>query len=98
MAVICPTVTAFDPHEYRLQIERIAAFTTRVHLDLMDGEFAPSKSPNLDQIWWPHSMQADIHLMYQRPMDFLDQLKKLNPRMVIIHNEADVNHVQFADE
>ena len=98
MAIICPTVTAFDPHAYREQIERIAGFTTRVHLDLMDGEFAPSKSPDLDQIWWPHTVQADIHLMYKRPMDHLEQLVKLNPRMVIIHNEADVHHMHFAGE
>lgn len=98
MAVICPTVTAFDPHAYREQVERIAGFTTRVHLDLMDGEFAPSKSPELEQIWWPHTMQADVHLMYKRPMDYLEQLIKLNPRMVIIHNEADVHHMQFAGE
>ncbi len=98
MTVICPTVTAFDTHAYREQIERIASFTTRVHLDLMDGEFAPSKSPELEDIWWPHTMQADIHLMYKRPMDHLKQLIKLNPRMVIIHNEADVHHMHFAGE
>lgn len=98
MAIICPTVTAFDQHAYREQIERIAPFTTRVHLDLMDGEFAPSKSPGLEQIWWPHTMQADIHLMYKRPMDYLEKLIKLTPRMVIVHNEADVHHMQFAGE
>ncbi len=98
MAIICPTVTAFDPHAYREQIERVASFTTRIHIDLMDGEFAPSKSPDLEQIWWPHTMQADIHLMYKKPMDYLEQIIKLNPRMVIIHNEAEVHHMHFAGE
>ena len=98
MAVVCPTVTAFDPHEYRAQMERVGSFTNRVHIDLMDGQFAPSVSPKLEEIWWPHHVQADIHLMYKRPMDFLDQLIKLNPRMVIIHNEADVHHMHFAGE
>lgn len=98
MAVITPTVTAYDPHEYREQIERIAPFTTRVHIDLMDGVFAPTKSVDLDHVWWPHHMQADIHLMYQKPMECADQLIKLNPRMVIIHNEAGVHHMHFAAE
>lgn len=98
MALICPTVTAFDPHTYREQMERIAPFTSRVHIDLMDGEFAPTKSPGLDQIWWPHYMRPDIHLMYKNPMDYLEKIIKLNPRMVIVHNEAEVHHMHFAGE
>lgn len=98
MAVVCPTVTAFDTHAYREQMERVAPFATRVHIDLMDGEFAPTKSPDLAQIWWPHYVQADIHLMYQKPMDYIGQLIKLNPRMVVIHGEADVDHMRFAAE
>lgn len=98
MAVICPTVTAFDPHEYRQQMEQIVPFAKRVHIDLMDGNFAPSKSPDLAHIWWPHELTADIHLMYQRPMDHLKLLIKLRPHMVVIHNEADAHHMHFAGE
>lgn len=95
---ICPTVTAFEPHEYRAQMEYAAGLSNRVHIDLMDGEFAPSVSPNLDQIWWPHNVQADIHLMYQRPMEYMDKLISLKPHMVIVHNEAELHHMHFAAE
>lgn len=98
MPTICPTVTAYDMHDYRVQMERIALFSKRIHIDLMDGEFAPSKSPDLEHIWWPHELTADIHLMYRRPMDYLEKLIKLKPHMVIIHNEADVHHMHFAAE
>ena len=98
MSVICPTVTAFEPHEYREQMERAAGFAERIHIDLMDGEFAPSVSPDLLQVWWPHNIYADIHLMYQRPMDHLQQLIRLKPHMVIVHNEAEVHHMHFAAE
>jgi ribulose-phosphate 3-epimerase len=98
MAIICPTITAYDPHDYRAQIERIETFSKRVHIDLMDGDFAPTKSPGLDQIWWPHELEADVHLMYQHPMEQLEQLLKLRPRMVVIHNEADVHHMHFVAE
>lgn len=96
MAVICPTVTAFDPHEYRAQMEAIKPFTKRVHIDLMDGQFAPSLSPSLAQSWWPHELKADLHLMYQKPMDYVEQLIHLKPNLVIIHNEAEVHHMHFA--
>src|SRR5262245_26022284 len=98
MAVICPTVTAFDPHEYRVQVERLLPFAKRVHIDLMDGNFAPSKSPDLKHIWWPHEFTADIHLMYQKPMESLNEIIKLRPHMVVIHNEAEVHHMHFAAE
>jgi ribulose-phosphate 3-epimerase len=93
---VCPTVTAFDIDEYKRQIMRLEPFTERVHLDLMDGNFAPTKSPDIDSIWWPMSMEADIHLMYQSPMDYIEELIALKPRMVVIHNEAHVHHMHFA--
>ncbi len=98
MAVVCPTVTAFDTSEYRVQMQRLKAFAQRIHIDLMDGEFAPTTSPGLDKIWWPPELTADIHLMYQRPMEHLEQLIKLRPHMVVIHNEAEVHHMHFAAE
>lgn len=98
MAVVCPTITAYDPQEYRAQMERVEGFARRIHIDLMDGEFAPTRSPGLDHTWWPHHLIADIHLMYQRPMDHLAELIKLKPHMVIVHNEASVHHMHFAAE
>ncbi len=98
MTYIVPTVTAFEPHEYREQMDRITRFANRIHIDLMDGEFAPSISPALAHIWWPHHVQADIHLMYQRPMDYLETLIKLKPHMVVVHNEAHMHHMHFAAE
>jgi ribulose-phosphate 3-epimerase len=73
-------------------------FAKRVHIDVMDGEFTPEASPDLNQVWWPHEFTADIHLMYQRPMEHLAKLIELRPHLVIIHNEADVHHMHFAAE
>ena len=98
MAIVCPTITAFDEAEYKRQIDNVKGFAKRIHIDLMDGEFAPTKSPGLDKVWWPHELEADIHLMYQRPMDHLKQLIHLKPRLVVVHNEAHVHHMHFAAE
>ena len=96
MAVICPTVTAFDPHEYRAQMELLEPFAKRIHIDLMDGEFAPTVSPPLNTVWWPPKLVADVHIMYQRPTSCLEQLIKLKPHLVIFHYEAEVDHADFA--
>ena len=97
MSVICPTITAFDPHEYRAQIEQIEAFAKRIHIDLMDGDFAPSISPDLSSIWWPDNLLADIHLMYRQPEKQIEQLQKLKPNLVVVHYEADLNHTRFVE-
>lgn len=77
-------------------MERIVPFAERIHIDLMDGDFAPTKSPPLEHIWWPPGIKADIHLMYRKPMDYLEHLEKIKPNMVIIHAEAEAEHMHFA--
>lgn len=95
---ICPTVTAFSTHEYAQQMALLRQFSSRLHIDLMDGTFAPTLSPGLDEVWWPPELTVDIHLMYQRPMEQLKRLVRLRPQMVIIHAEAEVHHMHFAAE
>jgi ribulose-phosphate 3-epimerase len=97
MAIICPTITAYEPHGYRAQMEQIESFAERIHIDLMDGEFTSTKSPGLDQVWWPEHLKADIHLMYKHPMEEIDKLIQLKPNLVVVHYEADVNHQEFTE-
>lgn len=96
MSHICPTVTASDLDEYGRQMNVVAKFADRIHIDMMDGKFAPTSSPSLDQVWWPTILKADLHLMYERPGEDIEQIIKLQPNMAIIHYEADVDHMHFA--
>lgn len=98
MNAICPTIDVFDVDAYRQQMTNIAPFAKRVHIDAMDGIFTPEASPDLREMWWPNGMIADLHVMYQRPMDYIDQIVKMRPHMVIIHAEAQVHHMHFAAE
>jgi ribulose-phosphate 3-epimerase len=98
MSIICPTVTAFDLHEYRNQLERVSSFAPRIHVDLMDGEFAPTKSPELSQVWLPEKVKCDIHIMYKRPQDHLEQLIALQPHMVVVQTESECDIPKFASD
>ncbi len=98
MSIICPTVTAFDAHEYRAQIERVISFAPRIHIDLMDGDFAPTKSPDLSQIWLPEDIECDVHIMYKRPQDYLEQLIALKPSLVIVQAESDCDIPKLASD
>lgn len=89
MSIVCPTVTAFSEDEYTEQIERIEPFARRIHLDFMDGEFTPTTSTPIEKAWWPKGIVADIHLMYRRPLEYIETLVSLAPSLVIVHAEAE---------
>lgn len=89
MSVIAPAVLADTPDGYKAQIERIHPFTQRVHIDITDGEFAPTFTVNEAQVWWPQEWQVDIHAMVARPSDHLQTLISLKPHLIIFHVETD---------
>lgn len=95
---ICPTVTAAEPHAYREQMERIADFAVRVHIDLSDGTLAPNKLVDFDRIWWPGGFRADLHVMSADPFKHTKLYRSLGPQLVIVHAEAKGDFGAFADE
>lgn len=90
--IIIPTITTDEPAVYAKRIEEFDAFAPRIHIDVTDGKFAPSQTLNLNQFYWQpadkrHS-QIDLHLMLERPIDWLDQIVSLKPDRVILHAES----------
>lgn len=96
MITICPTITAENSHVYREQVERVQKFASRIHIDLMDGDFTKNKSVEISTVWWPDEMLADIHLMFRNPEAELETLTKLRPHMVIVHAESNCDIPKFA--
>lgn len=96
MAVVCPTVTAYDEEQYTAQLDRVKGFARRIHIDIMDGIFTDKASIGLDKVNWPGNLKIDIHLMAKNPMEYIERLVTLKPHMVIIQNEAEVHHMVMA--
>ncbi|MDQ5953994.1 MAG: hypothetical protein QG647_732, partial [Patescibacteria group bacterium] len=48
MKYISPTVTATDEKTFNKQLNLLNSFAKRIHIDLMDGKFTPTKSPPED--------------------------------------------------
>lgn len=88
---------ASDKDEFAEQIKRVG-FAPRIQLDFMDGEFAPTKSIDIKDASWPETVKADLHLMFQKPEDYLETVINQKPNMVIIHAEADVDLKDFASK
>ncbi len=96
MAIVCPTVTAETPHDYRAQMERIATFAKRIHVDFADGKLAPVKLISPTQARWPENVQIDLHLMLQKPLEHLETFLRLKPNLIIVHAEAEGDFEEFA--
>lgn len=96
-AVICPTVLSGNTEDYHEQMTRIAQFATRVHIDLVDGRFAPTKTVPISEVWWPGGIRADLHVMYKEPFRHAKGLINLRPQLIIVHAEAEGDFMAFAD-
>jgi ribulose-phosphate 3-epimerase len=88
MSTIAPAILAETPDDYKAQIERVHTFTERVHIDICDGEFAPTFTIGAAQVWWPQNWTVDIHAMVARPSEHLETLISLKPHMIIFHAET----------
>lgn len=97
MVTICPTITVENAEDYRQQMALLEPFATRLHVDMSDGEFTPRKLINFDQVWWRGNRTIDLHLMYKYPTEHSEIILALNPRLVIVHAEAEGNFMNFAE-
>lgn len=88
MPVIAPAITEESADAYKAQVERLHEFTKRAHIDLCDGEFAPTFTVGAAQLWWPQEWVVDIHAMVARPSEHLESLVSLKPHMIIFHAET----------
>lgn len=86
-----------DSRGYQASIERISEFAERIHVDFADGVFAPTKLLPIEDAWWPVGLMVDFHVMYQKPMEYIEDILVHQPHLVIIHAEAD-DPEKFLDE
>ncbi len=98
MVSICPTITAETAEAYRDQIREVATFATRLHVDISDKSLAPTKLVDVNDVWWPGGVRADIHAMLRQPFQHIDAYLALGPQLVIVHAEAEGDFVAFAEK
>jgi ribulose-phosphate 3-epimerase len=93
MAVVVPTIMVETIEAFKEASERVAPFARRIHIDISDGEFAPTFLLEESQLYWPPEWEIDIHAMVARPSEHLAKLIELKPSLIIIHAEVDENVV-----
>lgn len=88
MSQIVPTILCETVDDYKATVERLHPFAKRVHIDLTDGEFAPTFTVGVNQVWWPQEWEVDIHAMVAHPSQYVDALIQMKPKTVIFHAET----------
>lgn len=88
MSEVVPTITSETPDDYKVVVERLHPFAKRVHIDLTDGDFAPTFTVGVSQLWWPEEWKVDIHAMVAHPSQYVDALIQMKPLTIIFHAET----------
>lgn len=88
MSILAPAVLADNPAMYKQQVDRITGFAERVHVDLTDGEFAPTFTIGIGDLWAPEGWLVDVHVMAHNLDDYVPKLLALRPSMIVVHAEA----------
>ena len=88
-SVIAPAILAENAQQYKEQVDRITGFAERVHIDLTDGEFAPTVTVSIPELWAPEGWTIDIHAMVNKLDEYVPKLIALRPHLIIIHAEAE---------
>lgn len=88
MSVLAPAILADNPTSYKEQVDRVTGFAERVHIDLTDGEFAPTFTIGIGDLWAPEGWTVDIHVMAHNLDEYVPKLAALRPNMIVVHAEA----------
>lgn len=86
MPVIAPCITVETDDQYKQSVERLMPFAERVHIDISDGEFAPTFLAS--NIFWAQNWLADVHAMVARPSEYVQKLVALKPHLIVFHAEV----------
>lgn len=86
---IIPTILTGDPAEYAKFIQLYPTFAKRIQIDIADGTFVATTTIPVSSISaLPPNIQFDLHMMVVHPSQYLADILRLKPSMVIFHAEA----------
>lgn len=86
---IIPTDFALDKKTFENKLDQLS-FSDKIHIDFMDGKFTNKKSISLGEMSKIKEMNNffEIHLMAYNPEKYLEKIKKLNIKKVLIQEEV----------
>lgn len=97
--MIVPALLTDKRQDLKEMLDLCATFTNYVQIDIMDGEFVPSKSISQEDLRGLNtSLNTEAHLMVQKPLEWLDAFKKLGSQSMLFHFEINEDHAAIIEE
>jgi len=92
MSIISPSILAADFANLQRDVEMLNTSSADwIHIDIMDGIFVPNISfgiPVLQAINKHAKKPLDVHLMIERPENYVEQFKNAGAEIISVHYEA----------
>ena len=98
---ICPSILNADRQNLKFEIERIAADSELLHLDIMDNVFVPNLTFNFaesQEIIETSPIPVDVHLMIADPDESAVKYAQVGAASVTFHFEAASNPRNIIDQ
>lgn len=92
---IVPAILTNDSQDLKDKINLAATFTDYVQIDIMDGQFVPSRSVPAEALLnLETKLRLEIHLMVKKPVNYIAGFKRIGAQRIIFHYEASGNQAQ----
>ncbi len=86
---LVPAILTEDPKILETMIRLAETFTDYAQVDVMDGQFVPSRSISwADMEGLPVKLRWEVHLMVQHPEEYLAGFRRAGAQRAIFHYEA----------
>lgn len=87
-AEIVPAVLGRTTAQFRTRLRVAQSLARVIHLDLMDGQFVPTRSPGAKALARINlTRPVEVHCMLERPQDWLQPILRWPTKRVILHAE-----------
>ncbi|MFH1016480.1 MAG: ribulose-phosphate 3-epimerase, partial [Chloroflexota bacterium] len=86
---VVPAILSHEPATLDKLVRQAATFTSYIQVDIMDGQFVPSKSIGWEDIARIRpQLNWEAHLMVLRPEEQVSGFQRAGARKIIFHYEA----------
>lgn len=91
MIKISPSILAADFSKLGEEIATVESKSDYLHIDVMDGQFVPNISfgfPVMESLLRVTEVPFDVHLMIDRPDQYIDEFIQRGAQIITVHYEA----------
>jgi ribulose-phosphate 3-epimerase len=97
--MIVPALLTDKKEELIAMASDCAKFTDFVQIDIMDGEFVPSRSvTRVDLAGWRCPVRCEAHLMVKEPLSWVDAFKAVGAERIVYHFEVEADHFSIINQ